>query len=70
MEDPELGDFNAMRDALHGGFQAKTIGGSKPGQEMALTGGDTARSCQGDHQGRSLQAWLEEGQDSPQLSGG
>ena len=39
VEDPELGDFNAMRDALHGGFQAKTIGGSKPGQEMALTGG-------------------------------
>ena len=39
VEDPELGDFNAMRDALHGGFQAKTIGGSKPGQEMALTAG-------------------------------
>ena len=39
LENPELGDFNAMREALHGGFQAKTIGGSKPGQEMALTGG-------------------------------
>ena len=37
VEDPELGDFNAMREALHGGFQAKTIGGSKPGQEMAVT---------------------------------
>ena len=36
VEDLELGDFNAMREALHGGFQAKTIGGSKPGQEMAL----------------------------------
>ena len=58
VEDPELGDFNAMRDALHGGFQAKTIGGSKPGQEMALTAGTQQEVAK------------EEGQDSPQLSGG
>ena len=38
VEDPELGDFNAMREALHGGFQAKMIGCGRPGQEMAQTG--------------------------------
>ena len=34
VENPELGDFNAMREALHGGFQAKTIG-KLPQQEVA-----------------------------------
>lgn len=44
VEDPEIGDFNAMREALQGGFQAKMIGCGKPGQEMAQTGGTQNQS--------------------------
>ena len=71
VEDPELGDFNAMREALHGGFQAKTIGSTKPGQEMAQTGAQgTQQEVAKEITKEEAQACLEEGQDSPQLSGG
>lgn len=37
VENPEYGDFQAMREALQGATQAKMIGCGKPGQEMAQT---------------------------------